>query len=170
MKESPVMEMHRRHRSTYKGDRAQIMALPDPTVCALVRERAALLNVPVVQYAGDVLSEHVGLDHLVRELHCLDLGIPPPAVPDMERASYVEALEAPSFVKALAPREVYNVVRTRAAMLGISMGRYLGDVLCEHVGMPELMTDLYRFDLTELNLTDLTTDAPGRGEELPLAI
>lgn len=55
-------------------------------------------------------------------------------------------------------------------MLGISMGRYLGDVLCEHVGMPELMTDLYRFDLTELNLTDLTTDAPGRGEELPLAI
>lgn len=101
MKESPVMEMHRRHRSTYKGDRAQIMALPDPTVCALVRERAALLNVPVVQYAGDVLSEHVGLDHLVRELHGLDLGILPPAVPDMERASYVEALEAPSFVKAL---------------------------------------------------------------------
>ena len=95
----------------------------------------------------------------------------PPAAPDLGRASYVEALQAPSFVKAIAPREVYNVVRTRAAMLGISMGRYLGDVLCEHVGMPDLMTDLYGFDFDELNhLTDLTTDAPGRGEELPLAI
>ena len=165
------MEMHHRHRSTYKGDRAQIMARPHPTVCALVRERAALLNIAVAQYAGDVLSEHVGLVHLVRELHGLDLGVLPPAAPDLGRASYVEALQAPSFVKAIAPREVYNVVRTRAAMLGISMGRYLGDVLCEHVGMPDLMTDLYGFDFDELNhLTDLTTDAPGRGEELPLAI
>ncbi|ART74250.1 hypothetical protein BTO20_37000 (plasmid) [Mycobacterium dioxanotrophicus] len=161
------MEMPRRHRSTYKGDRAQIMALPDPVVCALVRERAALLHVGVAQYAGDVLSEHVGLDHLVRELHGLDLGNLPPAVPDSGRPSYVEALEAPSFVKAIAPREVYNVIRTRATMLGISMGRYVGDVLCVHVGMPELMTDLYRFDLNEL---DLTVDAPGRSEGLPLAI
>lgn len=63
------------------------------------------------------------------------------------------------------------MVRTRAATLGISMGRYLGDVLCEHVGMPDLMTDLYGFDLEELNhLAGLPTGAPGRGEELPLAI
>lgn len=161
------MEMQRRHRSTYKGDRAQIMGRPDPVVCALVRERAAVLGVPVAQYAGDVLSAHVGLDHLVRELHSLDLGILPPAVADESRASYAQALHAPQFVKAIAPREVYNIIKSRAALLGISMGRYLGDVLCEHVDMPELMTDLDGVDLADLALT---TSARHRREELPLAI
>lgn len=161
------MEMRRR-RSTYKGDRAQILARPHSTVCALVRERAALLDISLAQYAGDVVSEHVGLVHLVRELYGLDFGVLPPAIADMSRESYAAATQSPAFVKALAPREVYNVVKSRAALLGITMGGYVGDVLCEHVGMPELMTDLHRFDRQELDR--LTVDASRRSEELPLAI
>ncbi|MCV7080130.1 toxin-antitoxin system [Mycolicibacterium insubricum] len=40
------------------------------------------------------------------------------------------------------PREVYDVIRTRATALGIPMGQYVADVLAHHVGMPELMREL----------------------------
>lgn len=161
------MEMHRR-RSTYKGDRGQIISHPDPIVCALIREHAALLKVSVAQYAADVLCEHLGMDHLILELHGLDLGILPPSRPDPARASYADALNAPAFVKTYVPRDAYNVVKSRAAMLGTTMGTYLGDVLCDYLGLPELMTDLRRGEFgDELDL-DLNTPAPTK--ELPLAI
>ena len=33
---------------------------------------------------------------------------------------------------------VYDIVRAGSAVLGISMGQYVGDVLAHHVGMNEL--------------------------------
>lgn len=36
------------------------------------------------------------------------------------------------------PREVYDIVRARSTVLGISMGQYAGDVLAHHAGMHEL--------------------------------
>lgn len=32
------------------------------------------------------------------------------------------------------PREVYDIIRARSAVLGISMGQYAGDVLAHHAG------------------------------------
>ena len=32
------------------------------------------------------------------------------------------------------PREVYEAIRARSAVLGISMGQYAGDVLAHHAG------------------------------------
>ena len=42
------------------------------------------------------------------------------------------------------PREVYDVIRARSTALGIPMGQYVADLLCHHVGMPELMRELGR--------------------------
>lgn len=40
------------------------------------------------------------------------------------------------------PVVVYDVIKARAHALGIPMGQYVADVLCHHVGMPELMREL----------------------------
>lgn len=36
------------------------------------------------------------------------------------------------------PREVYDIVRARSAVLGVSMGQYVGNVLADHVGRNEV--------------------------------
>lgn len=56
------------HRSTHKGDRAQIMARPDRVVYDIVRARSRELGIPMGQYVADVLAEHVGHPELMREL------------------------------------------------------------------------------------------------------
>ena len=40
------------------------------------------------------------------------------------------------------PRIVYEVIKERAAELGIPMGQYVADVLAAHVGHPELIREL----------------------------
>lgn len=57
-----------RHRSTYKGERAQIMARPVKSVYDIIKERAGELGIPMGQYVADVLAEHVGHPELMREL------------------------------------------------------------------------------------------------------
>lgn len=57
------------HRSTHKGDRAQIMARPDRVVYDIVRKRSRELGIPMGQYVADVLAEHVGHPELMRELN-----------------------------------------------------------------------------------------------------
>lgn len=57
-----------RHRSTYKGERAQIMARPAKIVYDIVRARSNELGIPMGQYVADVLAEHVGHPELMREL------------------------------------------------------------------------------------------------------
>lgn len=47
-------------------------------------------------------------------------------------------------IMARPDRVVYNIVRERAADLGIPMGQYVADVLAEHVGHPELVRELNR--------------------------
>ena len=42
------------------------------------------------------------------------------------------------------PMVVQDVIKARAHALGIPMGQYVADVLCHHVGMPELMRELGR--------------------------
>lgn len=37
---------------------------------------------------------------------------------------------------------VQDIIKARAHALGIPMGQYVADVLCHHVGMPELMREL----------------------------
>lgn len=56
------------HRSTWKGERAQIMTRPDKAVYDIVRCEAAARGIPMGQYVADVLAMHVGLPELVREL------------------------------------------------------------------------------------------------------
>jgi len=39
-------------------------------------------------------------------------------------------------------RIVYDIVKSKAAELGIPMGQYVADVLAEHTGHPELVREL----------------------------
>lgn len=63
------------HRSTHKGDRAQIMARPDRVVYDIVRAHSRELGIPMGQYVADVLAEHTGHPELMRGLRPKE---PPP--------------------------------------------------------------------------------------------
>ena len=56
------------HRSTHKGDRAQILARPDRVVYEYVKRESARRQIPMGQYVADVLAVHAGHPELVREL------------------------------------------------------------------------------------------------------
>ena len=45
-------------------------------------------------------------------------------------------------IMARPDRIVYEIVKTKAAELGIPMGQYVADVLAEHTGHPELVREL----------------------------
>lgn len=47
-------------------------------------------------------------------------------------------------IMARPDRAVYDIVRAKAAELGVPMGQYVADVLAEHVGLPELVRELNR--------------------------
>lgn len=65
------------HRSTWKGDRAQIMTRPDRAVYDVIRREAEARGIPMGQYVADVLALHVGLPELVRELgYSAEEGLP----------------------------------------------------------------------------------------------
>lgn len=57
-----------RHRSTYKGERMQIMARPAKAVYDVIKQRSKDLGIPMGQYVADILAEHAGFPELMREL------------------------------------------------------------------------------------------------------
>jgi hypothetical protein len=82
------------HRSTYKGDRDAFYTRPPKAVGAIIRERAKELDLAYGDYISAILSEYVGLSHLMPmpqkpQAHDLlaELGLLTPQETDMPRTA-----------------------------------------------------------------------------------